>query len=160
MQTPCLERIGPLRLVGLMRRQNSTLDAEDSAHQLILQWCDYIAQRPEPASMKDCLGVHLHMADGETRFDYFSGASSAFSTPAGFVELRLPAMLCATFSYQGHAAGLRKFVQAVFASKLPSAGLLLMPDDAETPEFIERFDENFDPETNSGGMEILIPVQE
>jgi len=160
MQTPRLERIGPLRLVGLMRRQNPALDAEDTARQLVQQWHDYITQRLEPVSTRDRLGVHLRMADGETHFDYFSGIHSDALVPQGFGELLFPAMLCAVFPYQGNVAGLRRFVHTVFANKLPIAGLSLMPDSARTPEFIERYGLDFDPETSSGGLEILVPVQE
>lgn len=158
MLAPCLERIGPLRLVGLMRRQKSTLDAEVTAHQLVLQWRDYTAQRLEFASTRGYIGVHLPMADGETFFNYFTGACSAFAVPSGCVELQLPAMLCAAFFYKGHVAGLRKFVHTIFAYRLPSAGLSLMPEGAGTPEFIERFSEVLDPKASSGEMEILVPV--
>jgi predicted transcriptional regulator YdeE len=99
------------------------------------------------------------MADGATRFDYFSGTPSTLPTPYGFQELRLPAMTCAVFGYEGHVVGLRVFMQKVFAKLLPDAGLTLLPNTVDAPELIERYCANFDVVTSSGGIEILVPVR-
>lgn len=153
-----LEAVGPIRLVGLMRQQNPTLDPEGTTRGLTKQWRDFITSWHEPTAPTDNLGVHIRMADGATRFDYFSGTRCMLPAPDGFQELLLPAMTCAVFGYEGHVVGLRAFVQKVFAKLLPDAGLTLLPHTIDAPELIERYRANFDVATSSGGIEILVPV--
>lgn len=156
MQAIRVERWEALRLVGLMRAQNPTLDAADTASSLCVQWRDCLSRIGETPAMK--LGIHRRMADGETRFDYFTGTPSQDSAPEGLSVLQLPALQCAVVSYRGTSAGLRSFVHTVFASYLPAAGLALLPDAAGAPEFIERY-QAFDFMAGTGELEIAVPVQ-
>lgn len=159
MPSPRLELFGPVRLVGLMRPHNAAQDNNAVHRVLAAQWHDYTTLRAEPALSKNCFGVFGCMADGATHFDYFCGAPSEAPLPKGFVALQLPLMRCAVFTYAEHVSGLRDFVRQVFTHQLPAAGLTLLPSGSGTPEFVERYSDDFDHSTAESGIDVLVPVQ-
>ncbi len=72
---------------------------------------------------------------------------------------QLPQMHCAVFAYTEHVSGLRDFVREIFALTLPAAKLSLLPRGSGTPEFVERYLNDFEHATVPGGLEVLVPVQ-
>jgi predicted transcriptional regulator YdeE len=154
-----LELYGPLRLVGLLRPHNTAQDNEGTCRDLAAQWHDYMTLRAEPTTVKNTLGVFGCMADGAMQFDYFCGAPSQAPLPQGFVMLELPLMRCAVFPYTEHVSGLRDFVRNIFSRHLPAAGLSLLPAGSGTPEFVERYWDDFDHSASAGGLDVLVPVQ-
>jgi len=159
VQSPRLEHFGPLRLVGLMRQHNTAQDNNGVFRSLHSQWNEYITRRAEPPSFKTNFGVFGCMADGATQFDYFCGAPSDAPLPQGFVALQLPLMRCAVFAYQEPISGMRDFVRKVFSQDLPAARLSLLPSKGGTPEFVERYWDDFDHSIGVGGLDLLVPVQ-
>jgi len=53
----------------------------------------------------------------------------------------------------GHISGIRGTWATIWNKALPESGYQL----ADAPDF-ERYDENFDPRTGMGGVEIWIPI--
>lgn len=159
MPSPRIEKLGPLRLVGVMRQHHAAQDNNGIFLALRAQWNDYIMRRAEASTLQNNFGVFGCMADGATHFDYFCGAPSEAPLPAGFVALQLPVMRCAVFEYAEPIADLRNFVRKVFMQELPTARLSLLPRDVGAPEFVERYWDDFDHSIAVGGLDLLVPVQ-
>ncbi len=89
-------------------------------------------------------------------FDYMAGVEIAgtASPPAGFEHLQIPARRYAVFCHRDHIASLRQTMQAIWTDWLPQSG----HEVAEAPLF-ERYDDQFDPKTGLGGVEIWVPLK-
>jgi len=96
-------------------------------------------------------------ADDAGNFDYIAGVDvSDFSDlPREFSRVRIPEQRYAVFTHRDHISTIRRTVKTIWNHWLPASGLKA----AEAPNF-ERYDENFDPITGNGGLEIWIPVRE
>jgi AraC family transcriptional regulator len=95
--------------------------------------------------------------DDTGNFDYIAGVEvSDFSDlPREFSRVRIPEQRYAVFTHRDHISTIRRTVNTIWNHWLPSAGLKA----ADAPNF-ERYDENFNPMTGDGGLEIWIPVKE
>ena len=95
--------------------------------------------------------------DDSGNFDYIAGVEvSDFSDlPREFSRVRIPEQRYAVFTHAEHISTIRRTINTVWNHWLPSSGLKA----ADAPNF-ERYDENFDPATGNGGLEIWIPVRE
>jgi AraC family transcriptional regulator len=95
--------------------------------------------------------------DDSGNFDYIAGVEvSDFSDlPREFSRVRIPTQKYAVFSHGEHISTIRRTVNTIWNHWLPASGLQA----ADAPSF-ERYDENFDPLTGDGGLEIWIPVRE
>jgi len=94
--------------------------------------------------------------DDAGNFDYISGVEvSDFSDlPREFASVRIPEQRYAVFTHRDHISTIRRTVNTIWNHWLPASGLKA----ADAPNF-ERYDENFDPLTGDGGLEIWVPVQ-
>ena len=94
-------------------------------------------------------------ADDAGNFDYIAGVEVAdFSDlPREFSRVRIPEAKYAVFTHSDHISTIRRTVNTIWNHWLPASGLKA----ADAPNF-ERYDENFDPLTGNGGLEIWIPV--
>ena len=95
--------------------------------------------------------------DDSGNFDYIAGVEvSDFSgLPREFSRVRIPEQRYAVFSHNEHISTIRRTVNTIWNHWLPASGLKA----ADAPSF-ERYDENFDPLTGNGGLEIWVPVRE
>ena len=95
--------------------------------------------------------------DDAGNFDYIAGVEVAdFSDlPREFSRVRIPEAKYAVFTHSDHISTIRRTVNTIWNHWLPASGLKA----ADAPNF-ERYDENFDPLTGNGGLEIWIPVKE
>jgi len=95
--------------------------------------------------------------DDAGNFDYIAGVEvSDFSDlPREFAKVRIPEQRYAVFTHKDHISTIRRTVNTIWNQWLPSSGLKA----ADAPNF-ERYDENFDPITGNGGLEIWVPVKE
>jgi AraC family transcriptional regulator len=95
--------------------------------------------------------------DDAGNFDYIAGVEvSDFSDlPREFSRVRIPEQRYAVFSHHDHISTIRRTVNTIWNQWLPASGLKA----ADAPNF-ERYDENFDPLTGNGGLEIWIPVKD
>ncbi|HET8727406.1 MAG TPA: AraC family transcriptional regulator [Alphaproteobacteria bacterium] len=95
-------------------------------------------------------------SDGAGSFEYIAGVEVAdFSElPGEFRRVRIPAQRYAVFRHADHIATIRSTVHTIWSKWLPDSG----HQAADAPEF-ERYDEGFDPQTGSGGVEIWLPIK-
>jgi AraC family transcriptional regulator len=95
--------------------------------------------------------------DDTGNFDYIAGVEvSDFSDlPREFSRVRIPEQRYAVFTHSDHISTIRRTVNTIWNHWLPAAGLKA----ADAPNF-ERYDENFDPITGDGGLEIWVPIKE
>ena len=95
--------------------------------------------------------------DDAGNFDYISGVEvSDFSDlPREFSRVRIPEAKYAVFTHRDHISTIRRTINTIWNHWLPASGLKA----ADAPSF-ERYDENFDPLTGNGGLEIWIPVKD
>src|SRR6266403_2319567 len=95
--------------------------------------------------------------DDAGNFDYIAGVEvSEFSDlPREFSRVRIPEQRYAVFTHRDHISTIRRTINTIWNHWLPASGLKA----ADAPNF-ERYDENFDPLTGNGGLEIWIPVKE
>ncbi|MBI1187389.1 MAG: helix-turn-helix domain-containing protein [Alphaproteobacteria bacterium] len=94
-------------------------------------------------------------ADDSGAIDYLAGVEvSAFDDlPAAFSRLRVPAHRYAVFTHRGHISGIRGTWSAIM-QWLPASGHVV--DDA--PDY-ERYGADFDPMSETGAVEIWIPIK-
>jgi len=95
--------------------------------------------------------------DDAGNFDYIAGVEvSDFSDlPREFAKVRIPEQRYAVFTHGDHISTIRRTVNTIWNHWLPASGLKA----ADAPSF-ERYDENFDPRTGDGGLEIWVPVKQ
>src|ERR1700722_10765722 len=95
--------------------------------------------------------------DDAGNFDYIAGVEvSDFShLPREFSRVRIPEQRYAVFTHRDHISTIRRTINTIWNNWLPASGLKA----ADAPNF-ERYDENFDPLTGNGGLEIWVPVRE
>jgi AraC family transcriptional regulator len=95
--------------------------------------------------------------DDAGNFDYIAGVEVAdFSDlPREFSRVRIPEQKYAVFTHAEHISTIRRTVNTIWNHWLPISGMKA----ADAPSF-ERYDENFDPATGNGGLEIWVPVKE
>jgi AraC family transcriptional regulator len=98
----------------------------------------------------------IYNSDDTGAFDYICGVEvHEFPTqPDGFTRLRIPPQTYAVFLHTGHISSIGGTCSAIWNQGLPDSGYQA----ADGPWF-ERYDENFDSRTGSGGLELWIPIQ-
>ncbi len=98
----------------------------------------------------------FHNTDDNGSMDYMTGVEVAdFSgLPKEFSRLRVAGHLYAVFTHQDHISTIRGTMNAIWNSWLPQSNFTA----ADAPG-LERYAENFDPQTGLGGFEIWIPVR-
>jgi AraC family transcriptional regulator len=94
--------------------------------------------------------------DDEGNFGYICGVEvSDFSkVPADWSRLRIAPQKYAVFAHREHISTIRSTWNTVWNKWLPESGYEV----ADAPDF-ERYGEEFDPRTGTGGLEIWIPVK-
>jgi AraC family transcriptional regulator len=94
--------------------------------------------------------------DDAGNFDYIAGVEVAdFSDlPREFSRVRIPEQKYAVFTHDEHISLVRRTVSAIWNQWLPQSGFQV----ADAPNF-ERYDENFDPRSGNGGLEIWVPIK-
>ena len=105
-------------------------------------------------------GVCWQAADS-ANIEYLSGVevSSFAGMPDDFTVVSLPATKYAVFPHRAHVSTLYETCDAI-SRWLPGSGhRSVAADSAETPSFLERYSEEFDPQTGMGGMEVWVPLQ-
>jgi AraC family transcriptional regulator len=95
--------------------------------------------------------------DDSGNFDYIAGVEVSYFSdlPREFSRVRIPEQRYAVFSHKDHISTIRRTVNTIWNHWLPASGLKA----ADAPSF-ERYDENFDPVTGNGGLEIWVPIRE
>jgi AraC family transcriptional regulator len=94
--------------------------------------------------------------DEDGNFDYLCGVEvSDFSrVPAELAHVRVPAQKYAVFSHREHISTIRSTWLTIWNAWLPDSGHQLV----DAPDF-ERYGQEFDPRTGTGGLEIWVPIE-
>jgi AraC family transcriptional regulator len=149
---PRFENLKTLLIAGLSERYTAETCANIPA-----QWqrfAPHIGHIPGQVG-RTAYGVICNTDDaGNT--EYISGVEvSDFSRlPTEFTRLRIPEQRYAVFAHRDHIAAIRRTWFTIWNKWLPESGHQV----AESPEF-ERYGEEFDPRTGTGGLEIWIPIK-
>jgi len=153
LQAPRFETGKPLLVAGLGERYTC-----ESGAAIPGQWHRFhqsVASIPErigPVAYGVCCN-----GDDAGNFDYIAGVEVPdFSDlPREFSRVRIPEQKYAVFTHRDHISTIRRTVNTIWNEWLPASGLKA----ADAPNF-ERYDENFDPLSGNGGLEIWIPVRD
>jgi AraC family transcriptional regulator len=154
LKPPRFETSKPLLVAGLGERINPENGGAGIPHQWhrFHQSVDGIPGRIGTVSYGVCCN-----GDDAGNFEYIAGVEvTDFSDlPRQFSRVRIPEQKYAVFTHAEHISTIRRTINTIWNHWLPISGLKA----AEAPNF-ERYDENFDPLTGDGGLEIWIPVKE
>jgi AraC family transcriptional regulator len=159
IQTATTTRVAPVRIFsrdampifGL-----SQLYAPESIGGIPSQWDRFLPHFGHIPTQVDKIAYGIIFnADDSGNFDYICGAEvSEFpSHPSEFVRLRIPPQTYAVFLHTDHISSVGATCSAIWNQGLPDSGYKA----ADSPWF-ERYAEEFDSCTGSGGLEIWIPI--
>ena len=146
-----------LLIAGLRCRYNGeTLDNIPEQWQ---RFATHVGKIPGQAS-RVTYGVCWQAADGGG-IEYLSGVEvSGFAgLRSEFTVVSIPAHQYAIFAHREHVSRLSDTVEAIFDRRLAESGFEAATGSAETPDFLERYSEEFDALTGTGGMEVWVPIQ-
>jgi AraC family transcriptional regulator len=153
LQAPRFETSKPLLIAGIGERYNHENGAGIPGQwQHFRQAVDDIPGRIGKVAYGVCCN-----GDDAGNFDYIAGVEVCdFSDlPREFSKVRIPEQRYAIFTHREHISTIRRTVNTIWNHWLPASGLKA----ADAPSF-ERYDENFDPLTGNGGLDIWVPVRE
>jgi AraC family transcriptional regulator len=153
LQAPRFETSQPLLVAGISERYSCESSAGIPGQwQRFHQSVANIPGRIGPVAYGVCCN-----GDDAGNFDYIAGVEvSDFSDlPREFAGVRIPRQKYAVFTHRDHISTIRRTVNTIWNHWLPASGLKV----ADAPNF-ERYDEDFDPLTGNGGLEIWVPVGE
>jgi AraC family transcriptional regulator len=153
LQAPRFEISKPLLIAGIGERYN-----HENGAGIPNQWQRFhqsVANIPDRVG-NVAYGVCCN-GDDAGNFDYIAGVEvSGFSDlPREFFRVRIPEQRYAVFTHRDHISTIRRTINTIWNHWLPASGLKA----ADAPNF-EHYDENFDPLTGNGGLEIWVPVKE
>jgi AraC family transcriptional regulator len=148
---------GKALLIAGLRR----IYAPGEMNQMAAQWQSFVPHIGKiPGQIgRATYGVCWQASDGVS-LEYLSGVEvSGFAgMPGDFTVVSLEPMKYAVFPHRDHMSKLSKTIGGIFYKWLPESGCVA-GGDAETPAFLERYNEEFDPRTGMGGMEVWIPLK-
>jgi AraC family transcriptional regulator len=153
LQAPRFETGKPLLVAGIGERYTC-----ESGAAIPGQWHRF---RQSVANFPDRIGRVAYgvccNGDDAGNFDYIAGVEVQDFTdlPREFSRVRIPEQKYAVFTHRDHISTIRRTVNTIWNEWLPASGLKA----ADAPNF-ERYDENFDPVSGNGGLEIWIPVRD
>jgi len=152
LQPVRFETADALLIAGLSQRFSAdTASSIPELWQQLVPYMDNLSQRIGEADYGICYGI-----DDKGSFDYLCGfeVTQLSALPGEFSHVRIPPQRYAVFAHTSHVSQLRKTIDAIYRSWLPSAGVA----PTGTPDFIERYGPGFDPRTGQGDMEIWLPI--
>ncbi|MDO9417077.1 GyrI-like domain-containing protein [Pararhizobium sp.] len=148
---PTIEKLASMRLTGL-----KAFHADPGS--IPAQWGQFAPHIPV-LQPKNCVTYGICWMKSSGGEDYMcagEAANTADLLPDFTVET-LPPMTCAVFFHAGHVSAIHETVDAIFTHWMPASGRKPLPDG---PTLIERYDRRLNPETGTGGFDILIPLEE
>jgi AraC family transcriptional regulator len=106
-------------------------------------------------------GVCFNCLGGADSFDYLAGAevSDLSGLPAELSGMSIPAQRYAVFPHREHVSKLSDTIDTILHKWLPQSGYEVAHPVADAPDFFERYGEDFDPQSGTGGMEVWIPIK-
>ncbi|MEX1230191.1 MAG: GyrI-like domain-containing protein [Planctomycetaceae bacterium] len=152
LESPRFETAGEKQIAGV----NETYSFENRVN-IPRQWEQFA---PQIGKMPGQVGTSSYGVcwnyKPNTGFDYLTGVEVDGKTalPKDFTTVTLPAARYAVFAHRKHVSAIPQTIDAIWHKWLPNSG----HEAADAPCF-ERYTEEFDPETGTGGMEIWIPLK-
>ena len=152
LETPRSEELGELKIVGISR-----FYPFEKVGEIPDQWQSFVPMMPLVAGDPSPVTYGVIYNGGDSSFDYLSGVElpPGKATPDNMVLLNVPPQTYVVFRHSGHVATLRETCDAIWTDWLPQHGKTVV----EAPWF-ERYGEQFDAVTGSGGLELWIPVED
>jgi AraC family transcriptional regulator len=148
----------PLLIAGLRRRFST-----DALHDIAQLWREFGQQRASipGAAGKSAYGIVIHGAHAAGSIEYLAGqeVNGLARVPDEFDSMRIPAHQYAIFPHRGHVAALRHTMAAIWNDWLPTSGRVAAHPDADSPNMIEYYGEDFDPESGLGTIEVWLPIK-
>ncbi len=149
--TPKFEHSRAMTVAGLNRTY--TFETRDK---IPAQWEEFVPHIGKvPGQVGNvAYGVCWNYRPGQG-FDYLSGVEVKHATklPAEFTTVDFDAREYAVFTHRDHVSTIGNTLDKIWHSWVPQSGL----NPADKPSF-ERYGEEFNPQTGTGGMEIWIPL--
>ncbi|WP_028347053.1 AraC family transcriptional regulator [Bradyrhizobium murdochi] len=153
LKPPRFETSKPLLIAGISERCTH----ENGGAGIPNQWEQFHQKVDDIPNRVGKVAYGVCCNGDDSGFDYIAGVEVAdFSDlPREFARVRIPEQKYAVFTHTEHISTIRRTVNTIWNHWLPASGMKA----ADAPSF-ERYDENFDPATGNGGLEIWIPVKE
>ena len=150
LDDPRFEELGELNIVGISRYYPF-----ESVGEIPDQWQSFAPIVPQIAGNEYPATYGVIYNGKDESFDYLSGVElpAGKQAPKNMVLLKVPPQTYAVFWHSGHVAALRETCDVIWTDWLPASGKTVR----EAPWF-ERYGEQFNPMTGSGGLEVWIPV--
>ena len=106
-------------------------------------------------------GVVFNLDEKTGEFDYFCGVEISTISPAhaNFKTYKSPQQKYAIFCHRDNVSRLRDTIQTIFKDWLPASGQALAHSTPTSPNLIEYYGENFDPESGAGDIEVWVPIK-
>jgi len=149
---PRFENAGQLLIAGLAERYH----CDGSSAAIPSQWQRFVPHLGRiPGQVGGVAYGVCYNSDDAGNFDYLCAVQVAdFSQlPGDWSRLRISAHRYAVFEHRDHVATIRRTWNTIWNKWLPESGHRAV----DAPDF-ERYSENFDSRTGTGGIEIWIPV--
>ncbi|HEY5019826.1 MAG TPA: GyrI-like domain-containing protein [Steroidobacteraceae bacterium] len=155
---PRFEHRKPLLIAGLRRHIGA-----DGLSDIPLLWREFAQRRSAIAGIvgRTAYGVVIHSGQGAGGVEYLAAVEVAnlAPLPAEFERMSIPAHQYAIFAHRGHVSALKYTMMAIWNQWLPTSGRVLAHPNAGSPDMIEYYGEDFDPETGLGAIEVWLPIK-
>ena len=79
--------------------------------------------------------------------------------PQALSHVSIPEQKYAVFPHCDHVWKLSNTVETILSKWLPQSGYEIAHANTDAPDFFERYSEEFNPQTGTGGMEIWLPIK-
>lgn len=130
--------------------------------QLLKQWAELRGQLALFTGRVggDAYGVWFNVLKGAGEFTYVAGVPVGEFAPVNpsFHRIRIIPARYAVFAHNGPAEQIRGIMDAILNQWLPKSGYEVAKADADAPDFIERYSEQYN-DTGQGPIEIWLPVK-
>ena len=158
IQPSRFEDFRPQRIAGLKQRLNNENMKNISA--LWQRFVPHFGKVPGQVGLI-AYGLCSHLEMNPFSFDYLAGVevSGNSKLPEGFSHVDIPALRYAVFPHHDNVSKISQTVDAIWHHWLPSSGYAPIQVNSEVPYMFERYGEGFNPQTESGDIEIWIPLK-
>ena len=158
LEPPRYENRRPMIIAGL--RQRYLPESYDQIPALWEQLAPYLGRIPGQLD-GIAYGICFGPAGTDGSYDYLAGVEvyGGFTHARDWNHVSLPAQRYAVFSHRENASKLQETIDFIFQKWLPESDVQIPLSDGETPCFLERYTEEFNPYTGRGGMEIWVPIR-